>query len=433
MIAMAPTKVEVAVTALDAWFDSMRGPDGYGGPVAHWWHQCLCYTGVGRDWRYEGLIVGYTQLWSRSGNRRWLDKACRAADDVVAGQLPNGHFAASCFEQNPASGGTPHEAACDVGLLFLAQAMRSAGHDRWAVYAAAAERNLRSFLVGRLWDDRARSFRDAPNVPSLVPNKAATICDALFLLAEVREDERWIEQYAMPTLDRIVEHQMHGGVLDGAIAQNSFGSQMIEKYFPIYNARCVSALLRGYRWSGDDRLADAALRVMRFLARSIDADGSLPTVIYPDRTVNRFPAWIAPLGDVLRAADEARPYGFDADVSAVRERVFGGQESTGGIRTASGFAAHAGGSPSALPDARDLLPVVGWCDKTFRYLTAHVHTDLPDTVSQDVEYDCVFAGTTMRFVETPELIEVADSRDVRYRWRKGAAWAEVAAPEFWLH
>jgi hypothetical protein len=38
----------------------------------------------------------------------------------------------------------------------------------------------------------------------------------------------------------------------------------------------------------------------------------------------------------------------------------------------------------------------------------------------------------MQFFEDGDKIEVQRKGEVRYRWRKGAPWAEVAAPEFWL-
>src|SRR5438034_3584893 len=116
--------LDIAVAKLDAWFETMRGPGGYGGPVAHWWQQSLLYTGAGLDWRYEGMIAGYLRLWERTGDERWLRKARRAGDDLVDGQLASGHYAASAFELNPATAGTPHEAACDVALLLLARALR---------------------------------------------------------------------------------------------------------------------------------------------------------------------------------------------------------------------------------------------------------------------------------------------------------------------
>lgn len=429
----APTRIDTAVTRLDAWFETMRSPGGYGGPVAHWWQQSLVYTGPGLDWRYEGIIAGYLHLWERTEDEAWLIKARRAGDDLVAGQLPSGYFAASGFEINPATAGTPHEAACDVGLLLLTLALRKAGRAGWQPYAATAERNLHVFYIDQLWDAEVCSFYDSPDVPSFVPNKAATTCEALFLLAEVSGDDIWVERYALPTLDRILEHQVRGAeLLGGAIAQNSFGRRVVDKYFPVYIARCVPALLRGYHWTNNERYAASAMAAMRFIARWAYDDGSFPTVVYPNRRVNRYPSWIAPLGDILRAADEVRPLGFDADFTPALCRLLDGQDASGGIETAAGFACQTGGRASPDPDLRDLLHVAGWCDKAFRYLTSHAVAELPAAPSERFEARCSFGGQSLRLVETARSLEVSGQRGVCYRWCKGCSWAELASPEFWL-
>src|SRR5688500_4238612 len=154
-----------ALWRLEAWLETTRvpalggRPAGYGGPVVHWWRDSVHYTGPGFDWRYEGIIYGYLALHERTGERRWLDKAIRAGDDLVAAQLPNGNFMCSGFEQNPSTAGTPHEAAADSGLLALALALRRQAHPNWERYAATARRNIESFHVARLWNDDARLFR----------------------------------------------------------------------------------------------------------------------------------------------------------------------------------------------------------------------------------------------------------------------------------
>jgi hypothetical protein len=427
------THFDRAVAGLAAWLETMRAPNGYGGPVAHWWQQSLIYTGAGLDWRYEGIIAGYLLLWQRSGDERWLRRAQRDGDDLTRAQLASGNYPASAFEINPATAGTPHEAACDVALLLLAQALRQAEYDDWQRYAAAAERNLSKFYVEQLWNEATQSFNDSPRIVSFVPNKAATASEALLLLAESSGDAAWAERYALPNLDRILAHQVSGDErLDGAIAQNSFGEQTIDKYFPIYIARCVPPLLRGYRWTDDERYLDGALRAMDFIARWLDADGSCPTVIYANGRASHNPAWVAALGDVLRAADESRPYGFDADLSGMEAQLLIGQDASGGIQTATGFAAQAGGRVPAKPDLRDVLHVVGWCDKAFRYLAAHAGTNVPEATSARFETDCVLQGVTLHLLETAEQLEIRDRRSVCYLWRKGEPWPEIASPLFWL-
>ena len=52
---------------LERWPETMRDPDGYGGPVIQVWQQCLHYAGAGLDWRYEGIITGYLQLHEAKG------------------------------------------------------------------------------------------------------------------------------------------------------------------------------------------------------------------------------------------------------------------------------------------------------------------------------------------------------------------------------
>ena len=426
-----------AVARLDCWLDTMRGADGYGGPVAHWWQNCLLFTGAGFDWRYEGIILGYLSLFQKTGDRRWLTKAQRAGDDLVCGQLPNGNYRNSSFELNPYPGGTPHEAACDLALLRLATVLREAGEPDWRTYLAAAEGNLRQYYVGRLWDVEACIFWDQPRTTSFVPNKAATLVEALLALAEVTGDEAWLEAYALPTLDTLVSHQVQCGPLDGAISQYSLRGQRVEKYFPYYIARCVPGLVAGYEAAGDESYLDAARRALAFILRWRYEDGSLPQVVYAGGQLNRYPQWIAAVGDILRAMALLEPHGVDIDPGPTGEWLLRGQEVTGSFRTAWGFGAQISQrDPGPLPEFRDLLPVVGWSDKAFRYLAEALSGgqagDWPTGQGvQPLEAECTWQGKVLAYREDTAAIELRRNGQVLYRWRKGAPWAEVCAPEMW--
>jgi hypothetical protein len=444
----APQSIASALMKLDAWLDTMYhhggdgGGRGYGGPVAHWWQDCLHFAGAGLDWRYEGILLGYLALHQKTGDGQWLAKAHRAGDDLVQGQLSTGNYRNSSFELNPYSGGTPHEAACDLALLQLSRVLQKQGDPAWQEFLAAAETNLRAYYVGQLWDAEAHSFRDHPEMPSFVPNKAATLAEALLALADLTGEEAWIERYARPTLDTILLHQVRTGVLRGAIHQYSLHGQPVDCFFPYYTARCVPGLVAGYAHCGDECYLDAAQSALAFVLSCRFDDGSFPQVIYPrtSRTLsvesrrgrlNRYPVWIAATGDVLRATALLAPYGVQADPQPTMDWLLRGQQPTGAFSTAWGFASQASQqAPGPLPEFRDVLPACGWNDKAFRYLTDLIGEEsLPEVHDLGTsEQPCLFRGLEAVYREDRLLIEVHRGRDILYRWRKGDVWAQVAAP-----
>lgn len=426
-------EIPQAVANLDGWLDTMRVPGGYGGPVVHWWQNCLQYTGSGLDWRYEGIISGYLTLWQRTGQPQWLEKACRAGDDLVAGQLPAGNYRASSFEQNPYPGGTPHEAAADVGLLHLAKVLRTEGDERWQCYQETAVRNLTQFYLQRMWDPAARSFRDDPNTPSLVPNKACTLVEALFAWAALSDDVELIETYALPTLTAVVALQLKAPhPLAGGIAQNRIGRNLIAKYFPYYIARCIPALLLAYKYTEDEQWLAAAIAAFHFVVRLVDENGLLPQVVYP-KGINRYPQWVAPLGDVLRAADLLTPYyGLTFDKKQMEQVLLAGQLPSGGIVTGHHFASQVNQKPNdQLPDFRDCIPVVGWNDKAFRYLVSCVPQGqtLPASEITDFQKPCFLRGQEVVWRESNEVMSLSRDKNTIYRWDKGQNWTAVAEPE----
>lgn len=367
-----PALITEAILGLDQWLDSMRRPAGYAGAVVHWWCDCLDYIGPGLDWRYEGIIAGYLNLWSATGEAAWLAKAIRAGDDLVAGQLPSGNYRNSCFELNPNTGGTPHEAACDLALLHLASTLRDAGKPDWEVYYRAARRNLQGYYVGHLWRPEERFFSDSLSGCAFVPNKAATLVEALFALSRLTCDAEWTECYGLPTLHRLLDYQIHGGYLNGAIYQNSIDGRKVAGFLPYYIVRCIPALMEGFAWSQDDRFAQAAQLAAEFVLRWRYADGSFPQAVYPGNRVLRFPQWVAGAGDFLRVLALTGSLGVRFNSGPTLSWMLAGRRSDGGIKTAVGF----GRTLPAMreDDSRDRLAVCGWNDKAFRYLTSLVES-----------------------------------------------------------
>lgn len=439
---------EVALR-LDGWLDTMRGEHGtrrgYTGPVVHWWQNSLQYTGVAFDWRYEGIIGGYLALAQTDDNAAWLEKARRAGDDVLSGQLASGNYFNSAFELNPYPAGTPHEAAADHGLLMLAAALKTAGDPAWETYSSAARRNIESFYIGYLWDDDAQAFRDQlDRSKSFVPNKSSTLSEALFLLARLTGDERYAERYALPTVDTVMRYQVANGKLAGAIWQNVINGQLVQKIFPYYVARCVPALLTAYEYArvsgkpGCERYLEAALAAGQYVASVRRADGSLPQVVYADGTQNVYPQWVSPLGDCLRAWALLEAYGLHIDPTPTIEWLLSGLMSTGGIISGRGFGSQISQrEPAVVRDFRDLIACVGWVDKAFRYLgeasarlPAETRSAIHPPPSEPVERECRVRGKRMIFHEDDKTITITHRGVTRYRWEKGTMWASICEPEF---
>lgn len=425
--------VDTAVGALDHWFDTLRGPRGYTGPIADWRRQGFSWTGSALDWRYEGIISGYVTLWRRTGNGHWLAKAQWAGDDLLAGQQPNGYFAAA---PGAPSSGPPafHGATCAGALLALAIALREAHSDGWMPYAAAAELAIHGALIGERWDARLKVFGEPPGDVVFLPHHNAAICETLFQQATLRAATTIFEEYALPALRAVVAQQVRldGHPLDGAIPFMVAQGRRRPTYVPIAVARCVPALLAGYQTTGDRCFLEAAWRAVAFLQRWRNPNGSFPAVIYAGNRSNQYPQWIAATGDILRATAALRVHGINTDDSPTLRWLLQGQDGSGGITTARGLGTQLGQRAPRLPDVRDVRHVPGWCDKAFRALTAiATGVAVPDRPATS-EQRCSFAGHALTLCEDEHVVEIYRGHEARYRWRKIDDWPTICAPEFVL-
>lgn len=420
-------RVSQAIGRLDHWLETMRGPYGYGGPISHWWDFSLIYTGQMLDWRYEGIVCGYLNLYRATEQAIWLDRATRAADDLVHGQRPDGRFWNSCFELGPAVGGTPHEAAADVALLEVAKSLRASGSSGWEKYLSAAERNIRQYQIDRLWN--GRGFKDQPDNDCLVANKNATTLEALLLYQTLTDEP--MQQYIEGAAQVILEAQVSNGPRAGAMVHK--GTHQHQLAIGIYTARCVSGIARLMTHLPRAEYRDFMVRAVHYLAGLIQSNSTY-FGHYRDGRLIAAPRWISPSGDLLRAFLSACEYVEvpEAWIERLASMLVEAQYPTGGIPTAIGFAARGSSRPySDLPEFRDVLPVVGWCDKAFRALT--MVTPLVSVASTSpVEIACHWRGRRCHYYEDDLEMSLTDNQDKKrlYLWRKAKTYPDCM--DLWM-
>jgi hypothetical protein len=407
---------------LDAWLETMRQEAGYAGPVAHWWGSTYQYAGPGLDWRYQGLLAGYGLLAAHTGQRKWLGRTNLCALHLIRGQSLDGSYPQSRFEANPGTLGTPHEAAAAHGLLLAADVVSP----REAAVASAA-RCLDHLLI-RFWDPiGAGSFNDGLNTRGRVPNKLATMAEALMACAEGAADTGYLK-FARTALDDILRFQVSKGPLAGAVHQWSPDTYVGDgRFFPYYNARCVPALLKGAVVYGTERYREGAELILDFLTRVLNQDGTWPQLVYAGGHRVEYPHWVAPTADMLLAYKQAGR----AFPPGVLARLWQGALATGAYRTADGFGSrYKARAGRRLADYRDVTAVVGWNDKVLR-LAAELAPDqgaIPDEPFEPLEL-VVGVGTDIAiWKETADRITMtraARPRDVLFDWAKRDVWAKV--------
>jgi hypothetical protein len=324
--------------------------------------------------------------------------------------------------------------ACDVALLNLARTLRERGHE-WHPYAAAAERNLLEFVLSKLWRPEQRLFGNTVDDAGFVPNKAATTVEALFAWAEFVGRSDITEEYVAPTLDAIVASQVRDrdSAHDGAIPQRVETVPGGARFFPFYIARCLPALVEGYRKLEEPRYLEAAELALAYILRQQLPDGSFPQVLYDHGRVNRYPRWIAGVAEILRAAEDvaaATDKEADHRLAKTREWLLDGQLHAGGFRTAAGFASQVSQRPPPdTPDFADLLPVCGWNSMVFRYLSRHVNGavlgEARRVAPRSVDEACLFRGRRARYQEDSSVLKARRKDQTVYCWRKGTRWATI--------
>jgi len=284
-----------------------------------------------------------------------------------------------------------------------------------------------NYQLGSLWNGSA--FRDQAWNQTLVPNKNATTLEALLLYEELSGCS--MEPYVFGAAQLILSAQVIApGPRQGATVHLGTGPHRLA--IGIYTARCLAALVRLYRCYPREEYLNSAREMLAFLLRLIVADGTL-FGIYPDGHPISCPTWISPSGDLLRALIAMRPFAPVPDqvIDQLGSLIVASQFPSGGIPTAFGLGQKGQTRrPSGRPDFRDLIPVVGWCDKSFRALTMlafELELASNSSVLAETTVECTWKNRECLFHEDAECMALIDQRRrvALYEWKKGEDFPRV--------
>ncbi len=406
--------VDMAVGRLEGWLATMGGSAGYYGPVVGLRGVSMAWCGIGYDWRWEGLLDGWTTLHRRTKDPVHLDRMDAALNALTSAQLANGTFCNSYFENNPFEGGMPYEPALMAAVLRTLSYMREIAHP-WPVGTAEmVERFVEERLIKELWNKVLKTFNNwmQSDFERYSPPAVAAIVEILCDYAKLTDSAERLAPYIVGAANSLLACQFRDGPRMGALPlSNQEGSDVS----PCMAARALPAFARLQQQTGDARFATAGDALERFVRNSFLPDGGIAVMAFAHRSTRLAPLFVGATADTLRSFERAGRY----DATLMRTQIpwlLSHQTASGGFDTAVGF--EDGRGSKRLPDWRDVIPVCGWTDKIYGLLAGLVEKPVSLVSGGPVSRSVRVRGEEALFMEDNVSMTLQSKNTDWFNWRK---------------
>ncbi len=411
----------IALGRLDAWLETLRGAGGYYGPVVGLRGVAMAWCGPGHDWRWEGLLDGWIALHRRTGDAAYIARMEAALRDLRQAQLANGAFRNSFFESNPLEGGMPYEPAMMAAVLRTGRYLQEQGRPWPDGTAAMIERFVERRLVKELWNKVLGTFNNwlQSEFEIYSPPAVAAIVETLCDYAELTDTaQRWLP-FVTGAADSLLKSQVRTGPLAGALPVSNREGASASPYLA---ARCLPALARLHRYTGEARFAAARDALTDFVRQALLPAGGVPSMVYANRPARVAPLFLGATAGTLTALD--RTDSLDAALASVHVRwLLERQTASGAFDTAVGFGA--GAPKPGRQDWRDAWPVCGWADKVYALLARLGADTVPAATCEPVRRTVCVRGQRAEFAEDAATMTLRSGKDDWFVWRKRTVWPEA--------
>lgn len=413
--------INAAVSGIESWMNTIRGEDGYYGPVIGARNQSMMYCGPGFDWRYEGIFSGYIKMHRATGSAMYLDKIERDLNDIFNAQLFNGTFKNSFFEFNPFEGSLFHEASMLAAMCKARKYLIDVGRGFDQRLDTTVELYVKNYLLKELWNKQLLTFNDWPvtNFENFTPHAVAAAVDLLLEYFEMT-GEKGILYYIEKSIESLLSVQEVRGDGDGGIYISSNEKGVIS---PLYSARILSVLTRVYQITHKKKHKNAAESLVDFLYKCIGRSGNYDRLLIVGRSPVKlpiFPGAIAYIVECLISNDFIRESVIEENLDFILQH----QNAAGSFDTAIGFAGNI--SSKKNPDWRDVMPVCGWQDKIYS-LFAGLCFEVKDVSEKQfplISRAVSFKGRGAVYHEDEECVRLESSKGkMIYLWKKNEKWA----------
>jgi hypothetical protein len=345
---------------------------GVNGPVVHRSDLKRMFAIHDTSWTQAAVIGGLLHLYRRSGNGHWLSCALRLGDAQCARQQADGRFRWAGHEDDRFSS-LVHNCLADSALLDLADVLRGRNDaERVNRYVTAAERNLRDYVIGKLYRPGLRGFVMNPTDyyagrDRFILNMNSIAIEALCKLDRQRREDRHTELVSTVG-ERIRSFQSPGGTCEGGLP---YSDLQPEAHIPLYTALTLRGLAALAEATGDESWAEVARRAVRFLDRLEDPATGLWYHQIDGGLMRRFPIFVAGAGMICNGVlDAAQLTGTEVDGNELAGRLLRFQYRNGAIRNFIGYDHPDNGRRrgKGRESWEDVYPTPAWNAQAFQFL-----------------------------------------------------------------
>lgn len=253
---------------LYSWISSWKQKDGYGGFLHHAIHGTVNWehAKLVPSYTYEPLINSFINIYEKTGNSEWLDKAIEAAEDLIGIIDRVGQFKYSGFEFAPKGGSIVHT----INPLFAL--MKLYKITKIKKYIKVVKHVLES-VVSVFW--RGNNYAGPFNMTLMTSAAIAEYC-------KISGNWKLNELYGCKSFEIIKNHRVgkEGGAVEGLYYRNSNDHSII---FPWYNSVKASAMIRYGNATENSYWIEEGIHLLKIIKTLFSTDYLLPHSYQPDK------------------------------------------------------------------------------------------------------------------------------------------------------
>jgi hypothetical protein len=410
--AIGKNQIAKSTAKLLVWLESWRTKNGaYNGYVVHRLNLKRMLLIHDTPWSQAPIINSFLNLYQRTTNKVWLEKAIETGNLQVRRLTATGKYNYAGHEDDRFSG-LVHNALANCALLDLAQALieeDSSEHERLAEkYIQTVRINTEKYLIAKLWVRRKGAFKVdekdyySPKEDRFIANMNSVAVENLIKLDNITGKRKYLE-FASRVGEWLLSLQHHSSnnLLNGAIA---YQDNEPMTFISIYTALALRGMDDLFHLTRDKRYYESIVSAARHLLYFRDPGSGLFYHAYQEKSLRKFPMFVAGAGIILKALDDVNKLsGQPLDITNTLCNILSMQLPNGGFPSFVGYNSpgnnRRNGNYSIVWE--DIVPTIGWNAHLLEFLTRFVPNDF--CIPDDLQIETFFNKSKNHiYFETPK-------------------------------